>query len=219
MSASSKAMVYEPSFTRQGDNLLYDARLLHRDLEIETKFTTWIQRRIQEYGFEKEVDFFPKMGESIGGRKSKEYFLTLDMCKEIGMVERTEIGRIIRKKFIEAEKELHAKRLYGQKLNLTELKRKVETRRVNGYTLYPYRQVQELLGFSTKTGVSNVRRGYAGLLLMMDNRAWVAEQYVQVMVARATARAKTLEAKATQPVLPMNFGMQELPFTHPQNHA
>lgn len=213
----SKAVTYELPFVKQGETLLISAKLLHGKLKVRSIFANWIQRRIEDYGFIQNEDFFPNLEKSSGGRKSKDYLLTLDTAKEIAMVERNEQGRAIRRYFIEAEKELHNKRLYGQKMNLTQLRQKVDTRRVNGYVLYPLRQVQELLGYSTKTSVGNVRRGFAGLLIIMDNKAWVAEQYVQVMVARATARAKTLEAKATQPVLPLGFGEQNL-FTNTKTH-
>lgn len=217
----SKAVAYELPLIKEGENLLVDAQILHKNLQVKTKFEDWISRRIKEFGFEENKDYFSNLrirSDQKAGKRRKEILLTLDMCKELGMVEKTAQGRAIRRYFIEAEKELHNKRLYGQKMNLTQLRQKVEARRVNGYVLYPLRQVQELLGYSTKTSVGNVRRGFAGLLIIMDNKAWVAEQYVQVMVARATARAKTLEAKATQPVLPLGFGEQTL-FTNPKTHA
>lgn len=206
ISESSKVVTYELPIIQSNETLLVDARIVHQKLNSKQKFSDWIKNRIADYGFESDKDFFLILGKSTGGRKSKEYHLTLDTAKEIAMVERNEQGRAIRRFFIEAEKELHNKRLYGQKMNLTQIKTKVEVRRINGFIMYPYRKVQELLGYSTKTSANNVRRCFAGLIVMMDNKAWVAEQYVQVMVARATARAKTTEALNTQPVLPFNFG-------------
>ncbi|MGE9658029.1 antA/AntB antirepressor family protein [Snodgrassella alvi] len=40
-----------------------------------------------------------------GDRRSKEYHLTLDMAKELAMVEKTEVGRQVRKYFIQCERE------------------------------------------------------------------------------------------------------------------
>ena len=54
--------------------------------------------------FEEELDFSTFLGESKGGRPPKEYLLTIDMGKELGMVERNEQGKKIRKYFIELEK-------------------------------------------------------------------------------------------------------------------
>jgi len=81
-----------------------DARELHEFLEVGKDFSTWIKDKIDKYGFIEGEDFSPKLGKSIGGRPSTEYILTLDMAKEIAMVENNERGRQIRKYFIEVEK-------------------------------------------------------------------------------------------------------------------
>ena len=86
-----------------------NARELHAFLEVGKDFTTWVKKRIEEYGFVENVDFviFPHLGEkSERGRPRKEYFITLDMAKELAMVERNERGRQARKYFIECERRL-----------------------------------------------------------------------------------------------------------------
>ena len=83
------------------------AKELHQFLEVGRDFSTWIKNRIEEYGFIEGQDYevFPEMGEnSKGGRPSKEYALTLDMAKELSMVEKTEKGKQARRYFIEMEK-------------------------------------------------------------------------------------------------------------------
>lgn len=85
-----------------------DARELHAFLEVGKRFTTWVQDRIQKYGFIEGQDFLPELGKSIGGRPSTEYHLTLDMAKELAMVENNEKGREARRFFIEAEKKLRS---------------------------------------------------------------------------------------------------------------
>ena len=84
---------------------LVDARLLHSFLEVGRQFTHWIQERIEEYGFIELQDFLPILAKSSGGRPSKEYHLTLDMAKELAMVERNEKGRQARRYFIEMERQ------------------------------------------------------------------------------------------------------------------
>ncbi len=85
-----------------------NARDLHTFLEVGKRFTTWMEERIEQYDFIEGKDFLPILGESQGGRPNKEFLLTLEMAKELSMVERNEQGKLARKYFIECEKELKA---------------------------------------------------------------------------------------------------------------
>jgi anti-repressor protein len=85
------------------DQMTVSARDLHERLNIESNFTTWF-KRMCEYGFEEGKDFFPKMEESTGGRPSKEFDISVDMAKEICMIQRSPEGKQIRQYFIELEK-------------------------------------------------------------------------------------------------------------------
>ena len=81
-----------------------NARELHQKLGSKRDFSNWIQDRISKYGFVENQDFevFNKFVEnSKGGRPSKEYALSLDMAKELCMIENNEQGRLFRKYFIE----------------------------------------------------------------------------------------------------------------------
>lgn len=78
-------------------------RELHKKLEVQTRFNDWISRRIDEYGFEEGKDFYSKLSKSHG-RPSQEYIISLDMAKELAMVENNEQGKKIRRYFIEVEK-------------------------------------------------------------------------------------------------------------------
>lgn len=79
------------------------ARELHEGLEIKSNFTTWFDRMC-EYGFEAEKDFFPKMEESTGGRPSTDFEISVDMAKQICMIQRSEKGRQYRQYFLDLEK-------------------------------------------------------------------------------------------------------------------
>jgi len=83
-----------------------NARCLHGFLEVQTKFADWIARRIEDYGFKQDIDFtiFLNSEKNPGGRPSKEYHLTIDMAKELSMVERNEKGKQARQYFIECER-------------------------------------------------------------------------------------------------------------------
>lgn len=83
---------------------LCNGRDLHAFLAVGRDFATWIKDRIAEYGFTDGEDFSPVLGKSTGGRRSRDYHLTLDMAKELAMVERNEKGRQARRYFIECER-------------------------------------------------------------------------------------------------------------------
>lgn len=83
---------------------LVNARELWENLHVGRDFATWIKDRIERYGFIEGTDFSPIQRKSTGGRPATEYFLTMDMAKEIAMVENNEIGMMIRKYLIEVEK-------------------------------------------------------------------------------------------------------------------
>lgn len=81
------------------------ARELHEGLEINTKFTTWFERMC-EYGFSEGNEFFPKVGKTSeqGGRPSIDYQISIDMAKQICMIQRTDKGKQYRQYFIDLEK-------------------------------------------------------------------------------------------------------------------
>lgn len=84
-----------------------NARELHQFLESKYQFANWIQERITKYGFVENHDyevFKENLKNSNGGRPQIEYALSVDMAKELSMVENNEKGRLARKYFIECEK-------------------------------------------------------------------------------------------------------------------
>lgn len=81
---------------------LVDARLLHSFLEVESHFKDWIARRIEEYGFVDGKDFCSFLSKTKG-RSTKNYNLSIEMAKELGMIERSEKGSQIRRYFLEME--------------------------------------------------------------------------------------------------------------------
>lgn len=100
---------------------LANARDLHEFVESKQDYSDWIKNRISDYGFVENEDYI-KVATKTGGRgRTKiEYHITLDMGKELGMVERNEKGRQIRKHFIEIEKRAKAQ----QQLALPEPEKK-----------------------------------------------------------------------------------------------
>jgi len=96
-----------------------NARELYKWLGVGRDFSTWIKDRIDKYDFVEDLDYFisiPQFGDGkIGLNKvkikdpktgkvvAKEYVLSVDMAKELAMVENSEIGKKVRKYFIRVE--------------------------------------------------------------------------------------------------------------------
>jgi phage anti-repressor protein len=88
-----------------------NARELWMKLKVTTKFADWIKRRIDEYDFKQDFDFCVlknENGESRGFQPT-DYFISLDMAKELSMVENNDEGKQARRYFIECEKKAHEK--------------------------------------------------------------------------------------------------------------
>jgi anti-repressor protein len=85
-----------------------NARDLHAFLRNRDHFATWIKERIEQYGFADGMDFASFSASTEKGRPRTEYALSIDMAKELAMVERNEQGQRARRYFIECEKRLKA---------------------------------------------------------------------------------------------------------------
>lgn len=118
---------------------LCDARDLHSFLAVGRFFSNWIKERIEQYGFIEGEDFSPVLGKSYssegefcspesgsksgvclpdsaskterrGGHNRVDYHLTLDMAKELAMVENNDQGRQVRRYFIAMERQARESR-------------------------------------------------------------------------------------------------------------
>jgi len=86
-----------------------NARELHEFLNSKQDFSTWIKSRIDKFGFVENEDFVKlhkKMELSKTGQKAIEYHLSMDMAKELSMVENNAKGREARQYFINIEKKV-----------------------------------------------------------------------------------------------------------------
>ena len=79
-----------------------NGRDLHDALQIKTAYKDWFPRMC-EYGFFEGTDFCSFLSESSGGRPAVNHQLTIDMAKQLCMIQRTEIGRKFRQYFIQVE--------------------------------------------------------------------------------------------------------------------
>lgn len=97
--------------TSNSERVTVSARELHDALQIQTKFKDWFPR-MAEYGFTEGEDFNPLKFEQVQiegnrqvTREVKDYQITLEMAKQICMIQRTDIGRKYREYFLQLEKE------------------------------------------------------------------------------------------------------------------
>lgn len=91
----------------QDGTVAVSGRELHKGLEIETQYTKWIERMI-DYGFEEKTDYIAISQKRLTAQGNEttftDHIMTLDMGKEIAMIQRSDAGKNIRRYFIEIEK-------------------------------------------------------------------------------------------------------------------
>lgn len=83
------------------------ARQLHDGLEINTRFNDWY-KRMCEYGFAENVDYQAITQKRVTAQGNEttfmDYAISIDMAKQICMIQRTEKGKQYRQYFIDLEK-------------------------------------------------------------------------------------------------------------------
>lgn len=89
------------------DRITVSARELHEFLEVSTRYNDWI-KRMCEYGFIENIDYQAITQKRVtaqgNGVICSDLEITLDMAKEISMIQRTKKGKQARQYFIELEK-------------------------------------------------------------------------------------------------------------------
>ena len=91
------------------ENNTVSARELHEFLEVGTRFNDWFERMIN-YGFEENSDFRAITQKRVTAQGNMttyiDYEITVDMAKELSMIQRSEKGKQARQYFINCEKKL-----------------------------------------------------------------------------------------------------------------
>ncbi len=89
------------------DNPTVSGRELHAALEVRTQYSIWFDRMC-EYGFSEGIDYYSFLNnrsDGLAGKPRTDHQLTIDMAKELCMIQRTEIGKRCREYFINLEKQ------------------------------------------------------------------------------------------------------------------
>lgn len=93
----------------ENNQQLISGRNLHEFLEVKTEYNKWLGRMI-EYGFSENYDFIlVSQKRETNNPKNPiteftDHLLTIDMAKELSMIQRSKKGRQARQYFIEIEK-------------------------------------------------------------------------------------------------------------------
>ncbi len=92
--------------TNEKHEPIVSGRNLHQALGVNSNYTTWFNRMC-EYGFAENSDYnvcLPNLeSETRGGKNKQDHILSLDMAKEIAMIQRTDKGKEVRQYFIQGE--------------------------------------------------------------------------------------------------------------------
>ena len=115
--------------TYENDRPAVSARDLHEFLEVETDFRHWFPRMC-EYGFSEGQDFnavkndrVQMEGSRMVTRTVDDAILSIDMAKELCMLQRNEKGKIARQYFIKLEKDWNSpEKVMARALQIAEKK-------------------------------------------------------------------------------------------------
>jgi anti-repressor protein len=98
------------TFKQKDGSVAVDGRDLHNFLEVKERYNDWF-KDMQKYGFTENVDFISFTGKRVkpqGGRPQINHALSLDMARELSMIQRTDRGKQARQYFIAMEKRAKA---------------------------------------------------------------------------------------------------------------
>ena len=94
--------------TSTGEKVVYGTEL-HAALEVVTPYRIWSDRRFNECDAVENKDFEAVQICTPSGQSKRENIIKLDTAKEMAMLERNEIGKQVRKYFIQVEKKYKEK--------------------------------------------------------------------------------------------------------------
>lgn len=131
---------------KQNDKDLVSARELHGKLGATERFQQWFDKRVKKYGFEEGLDFTSVKTFTVVNNGAKielqDYAITLDMAKELCLVQENEFGRRARRYLIERDKKLTAIE--------NDIRRQINNGAIHGvqgkgYKKYPHAYIDELI--------------------------------------------------------------------------
>lgn len=130
---------------KENDKNMVSGRELHDALGIKTRYNDWFNRML-EYGFIDGQDFtaISKKRVTAQGNKTtySDHAITINMAKELCMTQKNDIGKKVRRFFIERDKKLEAIE--------NDIRRQINSGSINGvqgkeFKLYRHAYIDELM--------------------------------------------------------------------------
>lgn len=114
----------------ENDRQTVSGRSLHEFLEVETPYRLWFPRMC-EYGFSDGIDYTPyNFVHPLNNQETTDHQLTIEMAKEICMLQRNDKGKQARQYFIELEKKWNSpEAVMARALKMAD--KKIEALRTN----------------------------------------------------------------------------------------
>jgi phage anti-repressor protein len=166
------------------NEVMVDSSLLHQALKSGRQYANWIKDRIQQCAFIEGLDFLTNLLKSTGGRRQINYIVTVDVAKELAMLEFNEVGRAIRRYFIEVEKQYRD--WIGIKLPKLQKDVDLFTQRIG----YDYAQLLRSVGCSTSKGAmrSRIQKNRQEFWKNVHGAWFVSDDFGKTIIAYAIAR-------------------------------
>ena len=117
-----------------GEQPTVSARNLHLGLGVTERFSAWFNRQLQ-YGFQENVDYVGcKEFNTLAKQELQDYQISVDMAKQICMIQRSEKGRLYRQYFIDLEKAWNTpEQIFARALKMAD--REIEKLKSNNASL------------------------------------------------------------------------------------
>jgi anti-repressor protein len=107
-----------PVKKREDGQMSFSGRDLHDFLEVTERYNNWFERMLK-YGFVENVDFTSVKSFTVvnngAKREINDHEMTIDMAKEISMLQRNEKGKQARQYFIEVERRWNSPEMIVQR--------------------------------------------------------------------------------------------------------
>ena len=174
----------------EADRITLSARNVHEFLEVKTQYTKWFQRMC-EYGFDENIDYRAISQKRLTAQGNEtayvDHEISLDMAKEISMLQRNEKGKEARQYFLELERRWNSPEYVMERaLNYAKLR------------------IQELEGENKLLSDSNKKYKDFFSKLFSKSRELTIEESAKVLNYRKVGRNKLYQILRDRKVLMQN---------------